>query len=436
MISRREFSAGALALAAVRNDPQPLPMKFVAETGLRVLVVEDKAAPLTGVAAYVRAGAPEDMGANGIGNLTAHGLLGSNRNLSTAGVQQEVLKAGGSIESAWAPDYTSITAVTTRPGLQDVLYVISQGLKLATFEKDTLERARARALAEVRREQTDPFRIAYAAARGRVYLDSPYRIAFGGNEERLQKLTTDDVLAYYNRWFVPQRTVLVVVGNITLADVKHAVSTLFGDYDRKLPAPPLINPPERLTESVRLVRRKAGATSLALAFATLGVPMNSPDFPALQTLAALIGGGKSARLFRTVRDTAGVGYVVGAVAPPLALDGHLMAFAEFDAAQPGPDGKPRDAETVERLVLQTVRSISSAPPAPHELERAKRYAAGAHMLAHQRAKDRAQFLAWFELLGPGADFDRELPDRIAKVTLEEILRLAERLEHLVSVRVI
>src|SRR5262249_10635430 len=78
------------------------------------------------------------------------------------------------------------------------------------------------------------------------------------------------------------------------------------------------------------------------------------------------------------------------------------------------------------LLLGAVRSIMDSPPSPRELERAKTYTIGTHALAHQRTRDRAFYLGWYELVGAGYAFDQEFARRIAGVTLSDFNAAARK----------
>ena len=67
-------------------------------------------------------------------------------------------------------------------------------------------------------------------------------------------------------------------------------------------------------------------------------------------------------------------------------------------------------------------------------ERAKRFAAGSHVLAHQRTRDRAFYLGWYELCGPGFAFDAERPRLIGASTPRG--SAIETIKHLDSSRIL
>lgn len=393
--------------------------------GVRVIVQPDTNSDVVAICVFVRAGIAEEGGAPGLGRLVANALFGSNYNQSREAVERAIFSVGGSLETLWSPDYTLITCVTTPDAFEEAFYVIGQAIKNAEFDAETLEEARRAVLSDRTRDMSSPFSVAYEALRAAMYQESPYRLPFGGTPASLRRLSREAALRYFRQRFTPESTVVAIVGNISAARAQKAADIHLYDYDRPAARSRPPAPPERLTASLRVERRMSTHTTLILAgFNAPG--LTDPDYPAFAVLTALVGGGRSSRLFRAVRDAAGVGYVVGAQTPPLARASHLLAYVEFDAKRIGAEGKTLDPVAVERLLVETVRSVLTNPPTGPEVERAKRFAIGTHALAHQRTRDRALYLGWYELLGLGHAYDAEYPRRLAAVTPDDVLRVAKQ----------
>jgi zinc protease len=398
--------------------------KFTLPTGVKVIVRQDTNSEVVAFCVFIRAGAAEEEGAAGVGALTARAIFGSNLNQSRESVNRAIYAAGGSMEALFSPDYTVFTCVTTREVFDDALYVIAQALKNPDFDADTLRQARREAMESAAKEAGDPFRAAYAALREEMYRDSPYRMAFGGTPEGLSRLTAANVRRFFERRYTPENTVISICGNITPESARRTVENLLlPDYDRPAARPVPPSPPEPLAESSRVIRRMPTNTTFLLV-GFHAPALSDPDYPAFTVLNALLGGGKSSRLFRAVRDTAGVGYAVGTYFPPLARDGHMIAFVEFDPKRVDAAGKPLDESAVEKMMIEAAQSVLKTPPTPQEIERAKRYAIGTFALAHQRARDRAFYLGWYELMGVGFAFDTEFPNWLAHVTGDDVRRVA------------
>jgi predicted Zn-dependent peptidase len=58
------------------------------------------------------------------------------------------------------------------------------------------------------------------------------------------------------------------------------------------------------------------------------------------------------------------------------------------------------------------------------MDQAKRYLAGAYLLGHQRMKDQAYALAWYEILGLGTGFEQVYLESVQAVTPQEVQEAA------------
>src|SRR5205823_4813964 len=110
----------------------------------------------------------------------------------------------------------------------------------------------------------------------------------------------------------------------------------------------------------------------------------------------LLGDGHASRLFRRVRDAQGFGYSVGALHQAY-LDDPLVAYLEWDTRRiASSDSSGSAADTALRLIETQLDSILSDPPTEAEIIRARNVAVGRDALRHERASDRAFYLAWYE----------------------------------------
>ncbi len=364
----------------------------------------------------------------GVGRVVAYSLFGSNINQSRDSVNRSIFSVGGSLETVWNPDYTLITCITTRAMFEDAFWSIGQAIKNADIDRETFENARRGVQQEASLDAADPFKVAYGLLRQRLYSESAYRQPFFPSPEALRRITRDTAFRFYQTRYTPQNTVISIVGNISSERALRTVENQMIDYDRPENAYRRRRPsPEPSLPSDMNVIRYRMPASATLILAGMRAPgVTDADYPAFAVLTSLIGGGKSSRLFRAVRDTQGIGYRVGAYSPPLAKEGHLLAFVEFDPSHSRAGGKILSAGEVERILRDTVRSVLSSPPAEQEVERAKRYTAGSYALARQRARDRAFYLGWYESIGAGYGWDEEFPRKIVEVTIQDIRRVARR----------
>lgn len=410
------------AAAAITTIPIT---KITLNNGATLLVQPDPNVNTVAICCFVRAGAAEEEGVSGLAALTARSLFGSNDNQSRDAVNRDIYLAGGNLESNLESDYTLFTCVTDHATFKDAFYTIAQALKTAQFDRETVETARKALIADAEAERLDPFRSAYSLARSRLYSDGPYRIPIGGTPDGLQRLPAAALQAFYRKRYTPSSTVVSIAGNITVGEAQRSAENQFIDYERPKAKPARTFTGDPPSEPAHVIRRLPTKTQVIVA-GFRGPGIADADYPAWLVLDAIVGGGKSSRLFRGVRDVSGVGYVVMSHAAPLAHAGNLMAVIEYDPTRQGTDGKPLETEAVQKLMVEAVKSVVARPPAEAEVARARRFVTGKMALAHERVRDRAYYAGWYETIGVGFAFDDELPKRIATVTPADVLRLAQK----------
>jgi predicted Zn-dependent peptidase len=152
--------------------------------------------------------------------------------------------------------------------------------------------------------------------------------------------------------------------------------------------------------------------------ATPAPSVTDPDYPAFLVLQAALGSGHASRLFRRVRDALGIGYEVGA-SFRAELGEPLIAYLQWD---PGRSASTPAPTAALKLLTEQMDLLRSEPLTDSELVRARNMAIGRDALRHERARERAYLLGWYEVMGAGVAFDADLPRRLTAVTRDDILR--------------
>jgi predicted Zn-dependent peptidase len=308
-----------------------------------------------------------------------------------------------------------VTCVTVSAQARPAMGLLCDALKNADFTADALTRARREILRERQERAADGFDVAYDALRLRARgLPEP-------SDDALRHVTSERARAYFAAHYVPANTVIAVVGACDAATITRGFATGLREFTRAAPGQAhLESSPKRLFVPQRIALSVSGNAAYALV-ATDAPAVSSQDYPAFTVLHALLGGGHAARLFRRVRDVRGVGYDVGALYRADRSE-PLIAYLQWDARRATSAPTP---ETALSLLRQQLDALLTTPPPAAEIARARNLAIGRDALRHERARDRAFLLGWYEVMGVGFAFDADLPRRLAAVRPEDVLRVAQ-----------
>lgn len=355
---------------------------------------------------------PEDQ--RGIRALVQRLLLRGTEMDSGDGVVRRLAQVGAYMDVGVGLDYVEIYVVSPADGFEVALKALSEVVRHPAFPPQEFETQKESLVRSAQPGARDPFQEVYAAFRRELYGTHPYASPTDGDPETLDSLTREQVASFHARWYRPQNAVLAVCGGVSEARVARAVRREFGDWHPGPRTARKVEPPEPLSASQVVVRElPVGRLYLILGFPAPAA--GEEAYYAVQVLDSLLSGRNTARLPSLVRDRLGIAYQVSSFYPTLAHQSHLAVYLVTD---------PDRLSQAKQAVLEVLRGILSRPPSAEELDLAKRYLRGSYLLGHQRVKDQAYALAWYEVLGLGADFGERYLSAVQAVTPQDVQNAA------------
>jgi zinc protease len=254
-----------------------------------------------------------------------------------------------------------------------------------------------------------------------LYLNHPYGRPVIGWRHEIEKLTRDDALAFYKRFYTPNNAIVIIAGDVTPEEVKTDAEETYA----KVPVRTVIAPRQRPTEPVQEAPR-----TVTLADPRVEQPSVSREYlapsettakpgesEALDVLAHVLGSGANSRLYRTLVVDKGIALSAGAFYSGTALD-----YAKFGVyAAPRPGVSLHDAEQGIDAVLNDViaHGVTS-----DELDRAKNRLIADAVYAEDNQATLARWYGTALATGQTVDQVRTWPDRIRAVSADAIQQAA------------
>jgi len=295
----------------------PPPQRARLANGLDVVVVERHNAPVVDFTLIADAGYAADSQAKpGTARLAMLMLQEGTKTRTSPEIAEraESLGASLSVSSSLDRSFLGMNALSARLGESLDLY--ADVLLNPTFPDKELERLRGQTLAGIQQEKAQP-----AAAINRI---AP-RILYGeghaysnpssgsGTEAAVSTLTSAELAAFYKRWVRPDNSVLLVVGDTTLADIKPMLEKRFGSWTKPGEAPPKKNIGEVALATqphVYLIDRP-GAEQSQITAISLAPPRSDADHIRFVALDTLLGGNFTSRLNMNLREDKHWSYGIG-----------------------------------------------------------------------------------------------------------------------------
>jgi len=246
----------------------------------------------------------------------------------------------------------------------------------------------------------------------------PYNWRSEPSVERVQAITGDDVAAFVERYHVPEKMLVLAVGDIDPDAFFQWAQDTFGPLPPRTAPGRTYGPPAALDERVEFhAYRELPLSVVELAWQA--PPLAHTDRPAMAVLAALLGDSPTSRLRERLREDLGPTSEGTALYEP-AVGVHAGRFDVIALVEPGKE------DLAERVILEEIDRIRRGDLDEEELEHARRLARDARVQTMRQSERAAENLSTgFLLTGDGRQ-ELELADRLATVTAEEVAAAVRR----------
>ena len=396
----------------------------VLDNGLKVVVREDRRAPVVVSMVWYRVGSIDEVnGLTGLAHVTEHMMFRGTRRLPDGEFSRRVAQIGGRDNAFTGRDYTAYHQQLSAKDLGTVLELEAERMANLVMQPEVFARE-MQVVMEERRWRTDDrpraalFEQLYATA----FTAHPYRTPVIGWMNDLENLTIDDAREFYRRWYAPNNAVLVVVGDVDPEQVFRLANRHFGRIvARALPRrSPQVEPEQRGTRRVTF-QGAAQSPFLMLGFHVPVLRDAERDWEpyALEVLETLLDASEVARLPRAlVRDSR----VAGSV------------DASYEKFQRGPGlfvvsaapSEGRSVAELEAAIRGEIARLVREGIAAEELARAQTQLIAQHLFQQDSMFTQASRIGQAEMVGHSARVFDRFVSRTRAVTAEQVREVARR----------
>ncbi len=416
MFSTANLKATPTDDSAVITFPPSSAQKWVLPDGLTVIVQEDHSAPVASVQAWCATGSvseDEHLGA-GLSHILEHMLFKGTKTRTTNAIAQKIQDVGGYINAYTDFDRTVFWIDVPRDGVATALDVLADAMMNSTLPPAEYLKEQEVIRREFAMNLDNPDRMTSQLLLATAFQRHPYRLPVIGQMEIYNQLTQEQVMRYYKARYVPNNLIFIVAGDVDAEKVHQQLAEFFKPYPEKSLKPVFI--PEEPPQLGRREVHNEFATELTRLSLAWHVPeLTHPDVPALDVLSTILGDGRSSRLYRRVREEAGLAFGVSAFSYTPGDPGLLGIDATVD---------PKKREGAEHLILQIIDEVKQAGVTPEELMKAKKISLSHHLDALATMRGQASDIGGNWLLTRNLNFSRDYLAAVQKVTLDDIRRVA------------
>jgi predicted Zn-dependent peptidase len=269
--------------------------------GLRVVVAPDSTAPVVTVGVYYKIGFRlEPQGRSGFAHLFEHMMFQGSENAPKMQHIKLINSSGGVLNGSTMYDVTNYYEAVPSNALERVLWLEADRMRALKVDDENLRNQRDVVKEEVRvNVMNQPYG-------GFPWLDMP-PVAFRnwanahnfyGDFSDLDAANLADVQTFFKTYYVPNNAVLLILGDLSVADGFALAEKHFGNILAG-PAPKFADPTEpRQTEERRGNVEEKFGTLPAMAIGYVMPERRTPEWCAMALLDQALHGGRAGRIHR------------------------------------------------------------------------------------------------------------------------------------------
>ena len=428
----------ALAVAAqAAAKPKPAPAKtkpaaapvlsqanyridrYTLDNGLTVILHEDHTVPAVCFWQWYKVGSRnERQGITGLSHFFEHMMFNGSKNVPPKEYDKRLESRGAYSNAFTTRDMTAYYEEGGKESLETMLQLDSDRMRELSLLPDMMK-SEIEVVREERRFRTDNSvpGLLDEALYSTAFEASPYHWPVVGWMKDLERITRDEMVAYFRTYYAPNNCILLLIGDFDPKDAKAKIAQYFASIPKQTPpAPPVNSEPDQNGEKLAYVRYPSETVSIDVGYKAPSVKSN--DIWTLDILSNILSGGESSRLHQAlvydqqIALSASASFRAG-------LEPGLFEF--YVEMKPG-----HTAEEAQKALYAEIQRLASDGPTERELQKARNQSEASFIEALKTNNGAGQALGYFEHVhGDYKDFFTAF-DHYRGVTAADCKRVAQQ----------
>lgn len=390
-------------------------MRQVLPNGLVLLVQEDPTHPLVAFFAVVKTGSAGEgpyLG-SGLSHVLEHMLFKGTARRPVGRIEQEARLYGGASQGYTTYDTTSYPLVVNKEYWAQAADLMIDALFSPSLDPVEFDKEREVVLRELKMGKDDPDRLIWDLLFQNAYRRHPYRVPIIGYEELVSKLTVEDARLFHRTHYLPNHTVLAVVGDVSAQEVAREIGKLTASVPPgRVPLRAFAQEP--LPRAPRQDFQEADLNLVSLAVGFPSVAISDGDLFALDLLAWVLGAGPGSRLDQALKETGLVHSVSVSNYTPMDR-GLFVVSMRTD---------PDRVEEATALLEEELKKACQGGFSLAEVAAAKRNFLRGYLASRQTVGGMSQDLATYEVWVADPHFSHRYLKEVERLTPEDLKRVA------------
>jgi len=393
--------------------------RYTLDNGLTVILHEDHTVPAVCFWQWYKVGSRnERQGITGLSHFFEHMLFNGSKNVPPKEYDKRLESRGAYSNAFTTRDMTAYYEEGGKESLETMLQLDSDRMRELSLLPDMMK-SEIEVVREERRFRTDNSvpGLLDEALYSTAFEASPYHWPVVGWMKDLERITRDEMVAYFRTYYAPNNCILLLIGDFDPKDAKAKIAQYFASIPKQTPpAPPVNSEPDQNGEKLAYVRYPSETVSIDVGYKAPSVKSN--DIWTLDILSNILSGGESSRLHQAlvydqqIALSASASFRAG-------LEPGLFEF--YVEMKPG-----HTAEEAQKALYAEIQRLASDGPTERELQKARNQSEASFIEALKTNNGAGQALGYFEHVhGDYKDFFTAI-DHYRGVTAADCKRVAQQ----------
>jgi len=350
----------------------------------------------------------------GITHFIEHLMFKGTQRRSAKDIAEELDAVGGQLNAFTTKEYTCYYARVLDEHLPLAVDLLGDMLFHSRFDEVDIDRERNVILEEIKMYEDAPDELVHDIFAGTIWRSHPLGRPVIGGEQSVRNLSRADLLAFYQKYYIPGNIVVAAAGNFEHGRLLEMLNATFGQL--------IGGKKERLfvvpEPNKDVFCRTKDTEQVHLCLGTTGLPLDHEKIYVFQLINTILGGGLSSRLFQEIREQRGLVYSVFSYHSSYHDSGLFCVYAGLS--------KQNVREALE-LIVKEIRDIQKQGVSPAELQRVKDQLKGNLLLSLESVSTRMSRLGKSQLYLGKITPPEEIVSRIMAVTNDDIMELTRNI---------
>ena len=351
---------------------------------------------------------------SGIAHFTEHLTFKGTQRRSSRQIITRIESVGGDLNAFTGKEETVYYCACHRQHLSRALDLLFDIVYHSTYPQSEIDKEVEVVIDEIESYNDSPSELIYDDFEAQLFHGHPLGRNILGDEQRLRQYTHDDILAYAQRQYRPERSVLFVYGNVSESQILRHIPTISMPHDV---TPHPTTPPANTTAPGTYTYDK-GTHQSHVMIGARSFGGNDPRHLALYLANNILGGpGLSSRLSLALREKSALVYTVESTLTTYTDTGVWAVYYGCDH---------HDVKRCQQLVERELHRLVDSPMSSRTLASAKRQLTGQIALSYDNPESVAIGMGKRMLHYNRTLSLQTLTDRINAITPEQVLEAARQ----------